>query len=101
MCHCLDLQLAAMTNPSITGYSSTFQDYHCLQSEVTGLTSQIQHEIERKTYLEQVIMRLLLTSAMDDEAVSNTDIQELLTTIKQKISSLVSACTMYVSVKPV
>lgn len=89
MCHCLDLQLA-ITASSVTNYSNAFQTHHALISEVNGLTLQIQHEHEKKTCLEQMLTRLLLTTVDDGTAVNNTGIPALLNIVKQKISHLVS-----------
>ena len=89
MCHCLDLQLAT-TTCSMTNYSNTFQAHRVLISEVNGLTSLVQCEHEKKIYLEQMLTTLLLTTVDDEAGVTNTDIPELLATVKQNISSLVS-----------
>ena len=95
-CHCLDLQLAATTASSVINYSNSFQMYHALISEVNSLKLQIQHENEKKAYLEQILTRLLLTTLDSIAAVTNTGIPALINIVNQKISCLVRLSTIII-----
>lgn len=84
---------------SETSVITTFEMYRTLISEVNALEIQMQHEIEKRNYLEQVLTVLVLTTMNNQEEVTGSGIPALLGTMKTKICSLVSNCMYIVHVQ--
>ena len=91
MCHTLDLQLLYHTVDGPIATSITFEKCQAAVKEVNQLEVKLQHEKEKKIYLEQVLTALVLTTEINSQqAVINTGIPALLDSIINNISHIVS-----------